>query len=132
MAAATLYALLPSGLEVGYWQFLSVFLLASVAVVLSHVPGGIGVFELVIVGLLGAQNSSELVASLLAFRVLYYFVPLVVASSCFGFFELRQVRETVQPALRQTESSVWSDCAELDCWSRVYWWQRTVVLGCNT
>ena len=101
LAAATLYALLPSGLEVGYWQFLSVFLLASVAVVLSHVPGGIGVFELVMVSLLGAQNSSELVASLLAFRVLYYFVPLVVASSCFGFFELRQVRETVQPALRQ-------------------------------
>ncbi len=41
-------------------NYLSVFLLATIAVVLSHVPGGVGVFELVILTMLGVEADKEL------------------------------------------------------------------------
>ncbi len=45
IASGVLFVLLPSEIDVSYFQFLSVFLLATIAVVLSHVPGGVGVFD---------------------------------------------------------------------------------------
>lgn len=50
-AAACMYVLLPDDLGIGFIDFLPSYLMAQVAVVLTHVPGGVGVFELVILHL---------------------------------------------------------------------------------
>ena len=59
IASAVLFVLLPNEIDTNYFKFLSVFLLATIAVVLSHVPGGVGVFELVILTMLGVDLLRE-------------------------------------------------------------------------
>jgi phosphatidylglycerol lysyltransferase len=79
--ASVLYVLLP--LQPGalpIHAFLGVFLLAQIAGLASHVPGGLGVFEAVILTLLPAARGQEgIVAALLAYRAVYYVLPLVTA-----------------------------------------------------
>ncbi len=78
LAAGTLYVLLPPDVAVSFLTFTSIFLLAIVIGLISHVPGGLGIFELVMVTML-PQSSHSLVASLLAFRIIYYMLPLMLA-----------------------------------------------------
>jgi uncharacterized membrane protein YbhN (UPF0104 family) len=67
--------------HVAYSAVLSVLLVAAVAGVITHVPAGLGVLEAVFVTLLAGQASqAELIAALLAYRALYYLVPLAVAA----------------------------------------------------
>ena len=47
-AAGVLYALLPAGIAVSYPRFLGIFLIAQVTGIASHVPGGLGVVEAVL------------------------------------------------------------------------------------
>ncbi len=79
VAAGCLYMLISHDLTVGYWQFLGVYLLAVVAVIITHVPGGLGVFELVILTVSAPQALPSMVAALLLFRIIYYLLPLFVA-----------------------------------------------------
>lgn len=58
-----------------------VLLVAAVAGVIAHVPAGLGVLEAVFVALLShAMPKHELLAALVAYRVIYYLVPLVIAT----------------------------------------------------
>ena len=87
MAAAVLYTLLPTG-AISYFSFLNIYLLAMTAGVLSNVPGGAGVFETVIVLLLvGKVPGEAVVASLLAYRMIYYLLPFVLAVLLLGYRE---------------------------------------------
>ncbi len=88
VAAAVFYTLLPSTVDIGYAQFLGIFLLAIVAGVFSNVPGGLGVFELVILSLLNPRDPHWVLGALLAFRGIYYLIPLGVAAVGFGAYEL--------------------------------------------
>lgn len=106
IASTVLFVLLPSEIDANYFQFLSVFLLATVAVVLSHVPGGVGVFELVILTMLGVDADKEVVAALVAFRVIYYIVPLITAGLMVGVFEYRLRRDRIDPELSQIGKAV--------------------------
>ncbi len=61
--------------------FLTAFLVAQAAGSLSYVPGGLGVFETVLIVLLAHfVKTSSLVGALLLYRLLYYLLPLAVAS----------------------------------------------------
>ena len=106
IASGVLFVLLPSEIDVSYFQFLCVFLLATIAVVLSHVPGGVGVFELVILTMLGVEADKEVVAALVAFRVIYYIVPLITAGLMVGVFEYRLRRDRIDPVLSQVGKAV--------------------------
>lgn len=80
LASATFFVLLPG---VPLSSFPAVYLAYSVAVIavlLSHVPGGVGVFEAVLVATLPGIPKPTLLAALILFRVVYYFLPLLVAS----------------------------------------------------
>ncbi|MCH9656912.1 MAG: lysylphosphatidylglycerol synthase domain-containing protein [Planctomycetes bacterium] len=88
IASATLYMILAPELSVSFGEFLGVYLLATVIVVLSHVPGGVGVFELVILSLVASQSSATILAGLLVFRVIYYLIPLFVALIMLALHEL--------------------------------------------
>ncbi|QDU09785.1 bifunctional lysylphosphatidylglycerol flippase/synthetase MprF [Gimesia aquarii] len=83
-----LYTILAPDLSVGYVEFLGIFLMATVTVVLSHVPGGVGVFELVILTLVASQSSATILAGLLVFRVIYYLLPLFGALILLALHEL--------------------------------------------
>lgn len=88
VAAACFHVLLPADSGISFVQFLSIYLLALVAVVVTHVPGGVGVFEAIVLNLTLAQNKAAIVAAVLLYRVIYYLLPLLVAAVLFGFHEL--------------------------------------------
>lgn len=79
LIAGALYVLLQG--RVPYFDVLSVFLLAAMAGLIIRVPGGLGVLEAVFIALLSHRvPETELLAALLAYRAIYYFAPLAVAS----------------------------------------------------
>jgi len=89
VAAAVLFVLTPQRGGAGFGEFLGAFLLAQLAGVASQLPGGIGVFESLILVLLGsAVGTPQLLAALLFYRIVYYLLPLVVAAALFSAHEL--------------------------------------------
>ena len=97
LAAAVLYVLLPANSPWGYPEFLGIFLLAQISGMVSQVPGGLGIFETVMLLFLSpALPSAAVIGSLLVFRGLYYVLPLVVAASLLGALELLQRREGIK------------------------------------
>lgn len=91
-AAAVLYVLLPPGTTISYFGFLGIFLLAQLAAIISNVPGGLGVFETVILHLLSPYvlgGGGAVFASLLAYRGVYYFLPLALATGLMGIYEIK-------------------------------------------
>ena len=87
LAAAILYSLLPNK---SYWQFFSIYLLAMTASIISNIPGGIGVFETIIIFLLPDIYVLDLLSSLLVYRVIRFLFPLAIALTIICIFELKQ------------------------------------------
>lgn len=95
-AGACLYVLLPENSGISFIQFLPTYLMAMVAVVLTHVPGGAGVLEIVVLHLTNAAPQGIL-AALLCFRVIYYLIPLIFAAIIYVIYEVnRQSQENVR------------------------------------
>ncbi|WP_294515067.1 YbhN family protein [uncultured Bilophila sp.] len=103
-AGACLYVLLPPDAHVSFLQFLPTYLMAMVAVVLTHVPGGAGVLEVVILHLTTASPQAVF-AALLCFRVIYYLLPLLLAAVIFAVYEIRQ--QTVQASGALHDAGRW-------------------------
>ncbi|MBD2434938.1 MULTISPECIES: lysylphosphatidylglycerol synthase domain-containing protein [Fischerella] len=92
-AAAVLYILLPANTSLSYLDFLGIYLLAMFAGVISNVPGGLGVFETVILLILSSRvSAAAILGSLLAYRGVYYFLPFIVAAALLGLYELPLLR----------------------------------------
>ncbi|MEM1003878.1 MAG: oxacillin resistance protein FmtC, partial [Pseudomonadota bacterium] len=79
-SSMALYVLMPDDLGVGYPYFFAVYVAAIAVGFLSHAPGGIGVFEAVLIAGLGASGRSDVIAALLLYRVVYTFLPFAIAS----------------------------------------------------
>lgn len=80
LIGAILWVLMPEGLA--YAHILATHLSAAVIAATTHIPGGLGAIEAVFVAAFGdAVAQSGLIAALLAYRALYYLVPLVVATA---------------------------------------------------
>lgn len=89
-AAAVLYVLLPSDVAPAFSLFLILFIAALLAGLVSHAPGGLGVFEATMLIGLGAGTRADLLAALLVFRVIYYVLPLALAALALLLFEVRR------------------------------------------
>lgn len=86
LIAAVVWVLL--GREVPYGQVLATQVLASIVMLMVHVPGGLGVLEAVYLTMLhDAVGAGALLGALLVFRVVYFFVPLLWASVSYGVLE---------------------------------------------
>ncbi len=98
VAAAVFYSVLPP-VEGGYIKVLGVFMLAFVAGVLTHVPGGYGVFEAFIMCFLpkSPDEGAAIFAAILAFRVIYNWVPLLIAAIMLGCNEWTLARNSTEP-----------------------------------
>lgn len=101
LAGTTLYLLLPAS-DLGFATFLAVFAAAIFAGVLSHVPGGVGVFETVIIAALPASVPvDQAAAGLLLYRLIYYLVPFVAALILLAFTEARMASgRTLGPVMQ--------------------------------
>jgi phosphatidylglycerol lysyltransferase len=105
LSAAVLWSVLPREAQIGFMPFLGVYAAAVIAGILSHVPGGVGVFEAVILLTLPAVPVDALLGSLLAYRAIYYFVPLVFGTLLFGSKEVSAQRSRL--ALARELASVY-------------------------
>ena len=85
VASSVLFVLIRSVSDISFFYFLGIFLLAQLSGVMSQVPGGLGVFETVVVLLMPPSiDRHALMGSLLAYRGIYYLVPFFVAIACLG------------------------------------------------
>jgi phosphatidylglycerol lysyltransferase len=91
LAAAVLYVLFPVPKHLSYFSFFGIYLLGQLAGIISNVPGGLGVFETVLVLLLAPViSTNQLLGVLLAYRGIYYFLPLGISMLMLGGYELKE------------------------------------------
>jgi len=90
LAGAVLYVLLPAETGMTFWSFISVYIIAATASVLSSVPSGLGVYETVVTAMTAAAASKAAeLGALIAYRMIYFIAPLVVAMTLFAVREFR-------------------------------------------
>jgi phosphatidylglycerol lysyltransferase len=91
LAASVLYCLLPAHDALSFVIFFGTYLLAQIAGILSNVPGGLGVFETVMLLLLSPPIASDqLLGALLVYRAIYYLLPLLVSVILLALYELKR------------------------------------------
>ncbi len=102
IAASIFYILLPDAVRqrMDFIQALNVYLLFTVVAALLHIPGGVVVLEKIVFDFMTDNNNavdkSELAASLLIYRLIFYVLPLAVAGMMMLGNEVRGPGETPQ------------------------------------
>ena len=73
---------------------------------MSHVPGGYGVFEAFIMCLLTAKSveGKDIFAAILAFRVIYNWVPLLIAAIMLVCNEWTLTNNSTKPKVIDTQA----------------------------
>jgi uncharacterized membrane protein YbhN (UPF0104 family) len=95
LAAGVLYLLLPDSYTVSYLGFFGLYIFAMTAGVISNVPGGVGVFELIMLKLRpDTVSQPDLLGALIAYRGIYYFLPLIVAFGLLIGYEIQKKMRT--------------------------------------
>jgi glycosyltransferase 2 family protein len=90
-AAGIIYFALPAATNPGFLTVLAVFLASFSAALVSHAPGGLGVLELAFLKAMPETPKAEVLAALLAFRLLYLIIPLVVSLAIVAVHENRRL-----------------------------------------
>lgn len=75
LVAAALREVMAAASDVSYLKAATAYVLANVAIIVTHAPGGLGVLEATVRHVMGDQAS---IGSLVAFRVIYFFIPLAI------------------------------------------------------
>lgn len=103
LASSVVFVLLPPEVGISFPYLVGVYLTALLAGLVSHVPGGLGVFESITLLLLSPEVAPPVIlGALLAYRGIFHLLPLTVAMVAFGAFE---VRRGVYKLAHDTESS---------------------------
>jgi len=90
VASGTLWVLLPAT-GVDFVAFVVIFTAALSLGVLSHTPGGIGVFDAAVLYAVGTQGSpSAVAAALVIYRAIYFLLPSAIAAVLLAASELRR------------------------------------------
>jgi len=89
VTASIFYALLPHAPGLTWLRFLAVYLGSYAAGLVTNVPGGLGVFDAVVLLSLSAYLPAPTVLSAtLVFRLYYYIIPLFLAGALFAGHEV--------------------------------------------
>lgn len=89
MASLVLYFSLIPFVDIPFDVFIGVFLIAQVLGVFSQVPGGLGVFEGLFMFIIpGEHNQAMLFGALIAYRIIYYLLPLVFSGIILIIYEV--------------------------------------------
>ena len=100
LMSGAMYILLQQRID--YFSVASVLLLAAIAGVITHIPGNLGVLEAVFVALLSPRMPPyELLTGVVAYRVVYYLIPLAIAAAVYLVMEVRarQLRPSTKAAV---------------------------------
>ncbi len=101
LSSTALYVLMIAGGPVSYPKFLSGFLLAQIVTQVVPLPGGVGVFEAAILLLRPQGLEAPLAtAALLVYRVVYYLIPLFVATAILTLEASKKEKHEATPAVR--------------------------------
>ncbi len=92
IAGAAVFWLLLGAHAPRFADLLSAYVISIVAGLLSGVPGGAGVFEVVMAKLLPQIDRSQLAAAFLGFRLFYYLTPLVIGLVLLGLMRARSAQ----------------------------------------
>ena len=91
VASLVLYWLFPPGQTPAFLPFVGIFVIAQFLGVVSHVPGGLGVFEALMVLLLRPWvRADSAVAALVVYRAIYYLLPFMCALLALSIYEGRR------------------------------------------
>ncbi len=96
LASLSIFMLLPNSPSVGFATIVVIFVLATLLGAISHAPGSLGVVEAAMLIGLPQYQREDLLATLLTFRVLDFFLPLILATLMFGLRELRLLARRAQ------------------------------------
>ena len=78
ISATALYLVLPTAESVPFAMVLGAYLVGISVSLLTQVPGGLGVLDLILLTLLKGTVGDSVLAFVLIFRLLYYILPLLV------------------------------------------------------
>lgn len=102
--AAIVFMLVPDAGATAYSAFLTAYILALGASVLTHSPGGLGVFEAVMLVLLPDVAKDALAAALIAYRMIYYLLPFLLALAAILFAQRTTIVGRVRMLLPHSRS----------------------------
>ena len=83
--AGCLHQTLSAAGDLQYLAVAAAYVIANASALLTHVPGGLGVIESVVMFLL---PGAKIVGALVMFRVIYFLVPLSIGAPLFGLTEI--------------------------------------------
>src|SRR6476646_1478363 len=86
--ALAMYLLMPLQPGIDFISLAVVFILATLLGFASHAPGSIGVFDAAMLVALPEFGLEQLLATLVAFRILYFVIPFGIAISIMGMREV--------------------------------------------
>jgi uncharacterized membrane protein YbhN (UPF0104 family) len=87
--SAVLHQMLSASADIDFFPVAAVYSLANAAAIMSHVPGGIGVIEAIVLSLYPGAN---VIGALIVFRAVYYLVPFAIGCLVLGAVELARRR----------------------------------------
>ncbi|MBF5045975.1 bifunctional lysylphosphatidylglycerol flippase/synthetase MprF [Aggregicoccus sp. 17bor-14] len=107
LAAAVLRALLPPEAGLSLAALLSLFIVAQLAGLLSQVPGGLGVFESVVLAALAPRlGAPAVLGTLVVYRLVYYVLPFAAASALLAGHEALEGRTLLSRTLARVHAAV--------------------------
>jgi uncharacterized membrane protein YbhN (UPF0104 family) len=89
-AIGALYVLLPADLAPPFDVFAVGCIAAVILGVISHAPGGLGVFEASMTAILAGRGRPDLLAALLLYRLIYNLLPFTLSALALGLRALPQ------------------------------------------
>lgn len=98
ISATALYLVLPGDAVVPFAQVLAAYLVAIGVAMMTQVPGGLGILELILLTLLKGAVGDTVLASVLIFRVLYYWLPLLAGMIALVGYEIHSGAVTAKEA----------------------------------
>lgn len=87
-AITALYVLLPASIAPPFVDFLPIYVGAVVAGIVSHSPGGLGVFETIMLAAFPAEARADLLVAMVCYRAIYSLIPFLLASAALAVFEI--------------------------------------------
>ena len=101
-----LYSCMVPFVEISFGIFIGLFVIAQAAGIFSQVPGGIGVFETVFLAAMPDDtNKAAITGALLAYRIIYYLIPLAGVGGLFFIYE-RWLRSRMKRWLNEAKEKI--------------------------
>ncbi|WP_432799253.1 lysylphosphatidylglycerol synthase domain-containing protein [Poriferisphaera sp. WC338] len=92
IAALVLYTLLPEHHQIHFFTVLSIYIIAQLIGIASHVPAGLGVFDATLLLMLSPYlDANAALSAIILFRGIYYLIPLAIGGIIILTFELHNL-----------------------------------------